>query len=109
MNEDKGLCPGCGASDIGGPIPEDIVHNYVPWDVYKGGKGAVRDWLKTNPWPTWRKFLGIEVRGVYDGVLIWKCEDCNHQWPRFSREGWERLHVKALEIIENWNKEKING
>lgn len=52
--------------------------------------------------------MGIEVRGVYDGVLIWKCADCNHMWPRFSEENWERLHKKALETINNWEKGEHN-
>ena len=25
----------------------------------------------------------IEVRGVYDGTLVWQCRDCSHMWPRF--------------------------
>jgi hypothetical protein len=48
--------------------------------------------------------VGIEVRGVYDGVLINRCVDCTHMWPRFSQENWERLHKKALDIIIEWEK-----
>lgn len=25
---------------------------------------------------------GHEVRGVYDGVLVWFCAACGHYWPR---------------------------
>lgn len=99
-------CPGCGASDIGGPIPKDIVHHYVPWDIGKQGKEAAHEWLKTNPWPTWGRHMGIEVQGAYDGVLIWRCRDCEHMWPRFSKEGWESLHNKAVDIIKQWESKK---
>lgn len=27
--------------------------------------------------------LGVEVRGVYDGVLFWKCQACGHAWNRW--------------------------
>jgi Zn ribbon nucleic-acid-binding protein len=45
----------------------------------------------------------IEVRGVYDGVLIVVCQRCGHQWPRFP-DG--RLHRQALELIQKWNDTK---
>lgn len=98
-------CPGCGASDIGGPIPEEIVEYYVPWEVSKAGKESVKEWLKTNPWPTWQRFTGIEVRGLYDGVLIWKCPDCDHMWPRFGENSWPAMYNKAIDTIKKW-KEK---
>ncbi len=28
--------------------------------------------------------LGIVVRGVYDGVLFWKCQACGMAWHRFE-------------------------
>ncbi len=28
--------------------------------------------------------LGVEVRGVYDGVLFWKCQACGKAWHRFE-------------------------
>jgi hypothetical protein len=42
---------------------------------------------------------GIDIRGTYDGVLIWECPSCRHQWPRFTQGRWNR---QALEIIANW-------
>lgn len=27
-------------------------------------------------------FLGLEVRAIYDGVLVWQCLKCEHAWPR---------------------------
>lgn len=79
------FCPGCGESFRGPAIPQEYIDKgYYGTDTHYSTK------------------LGIEVRGVYDGVLIWKCEKCNHMWPRFSEENWERLHKKALEIINQW-------
>jgi Zn ribbon nucleic-acid-binding protein len=32
--------------------------------------------------------VGVEVRGVYDGVLYWECLSCGHRWHRWP-EGHE--------------------
>lgn len=100
-------CPGCGASDVGGPIPSDIIHHYVPFEHGKTNEQAL-EYLKGKEWPTWGRFMGIEVQGVYDGVLIWKCQDCEHMWPRFlgGDPYWERLHNKAKDIIKEWESKK---
>lgn len=109
----EGRCPACDADMDGGPIPENIVHNYILWDIGKQGNTAALSWLKDNPdeWPHWQRRIGIEVQGEYDGVLIWKCPDCKHVWPRFPNEGyWESLHNKAVNIVNNWKqKERNNG
>ena len=88
----------------GGPIPSDIVHHYIKYDIGKQGNQAALAWLENNPdeWPHWQRRFGIEVRGVYDGILIWKCPDCNHMWPRFGKGTTQMLHTKAMEIIEKW-------
>lgn len=59
-------CAKCGVSFIGEPIPEDIV------DQYAGTH--------------WRREIGIEILGEYDGVLHWKCPDCKYTWHRFTGE-----------------------
>lgn len=73
-------CRECGSSFLGQEIPEEHRHMY-------GGE--------TN----FSRIIGIAIRGVYDGVLIWACPDCGHQWPRFP-EG-DRRHDKAVELIES--------
>jgi hypothetical protein len=97
-------CPGCGTDLNGGKIPKDIVHHYVPYDVAKKGSASVSGWLRVNPWPTFKKRHGIEVRGVYDGVLVWQCIDCNHMWPRFPKGGSAYLYTKGMEYIESENR-----
>lgn len=91
--EDEEFCPHCGESFRGPEIPQEYID--------KGYYGEGTQYYSTK--------LGIEVKGAYDGVLIWKCEKCNHMWPRFSVESWESLHNKAVAIIQNWNKESNNG
>ncbi len=99
MSED--LCPKCGVDLNGEKIPYDKVHNYVPLEHYNNPSV----WLADNEWPTWKRKIGIQVWGVYDGVLIWRCPDCGHNWPRFPNEPyWQRLHDKAVSIIAEWER-----
>lgn len=58
-------CVKCKASLLGGEIPEDIREHYSP------------------PYH-WSRVIGIEVRGLYDGVLYYKCPDCQHIWKRLD-------------------------
>lgn len=58
-------CPHCGADLTGAPIPVESRHYY--------GSATHFD-----------RRIGVEVRGVYDGVLFWRCPDCGgpwHRWP----------------------------
>jgi hypothetical protein len=43
--------------------------------------------------------LGVEVQGIYDGVLIWEC-GMHHRWPRF--EFGSRLYDRAKDLIDEW-------
>jgi hypothetical protein len=54
-------CPHCKVSLIGEPIPKDIAHHYSGTH--------------------WRREIGIEYEGVYDGVWEWMCPDCKGKWP----------------------------
>lgn len=60
------ICPGCGLELLGDPIPEQHAHLY-------GGTH-------------FRREIGVEIRGVYDGVLFWACPDCGHAWNRWSKD-----------------------
>lgn len=79
MNES---CPNCGSDLRGEPIPQE----YIDKGYYEAGSH-------------YNRILGIEIRGVYDGVLIWECPDCGFTWPRFDAG---RLYIKAKEIINAW-------
>jgi ribosomal protein L37AE/L43A len=44
-----------------------------------------------------RPFIGVEIRGVYDGPVIWECSTCKHRWPRFHPPG--RLYDYAVMML----------
>lgn len=54
-------CPHCGVSLIGDKIPDDIQHHY--------GKTT-----------HWRREIGIEIQGLYDGIWEYQCPDCKGRW-----------------------------
>ncbi len=71
---DKDTCPHCGSDLMGTPIPKDDLHLYNPLD-----------WDPTTPPPSthFRRVIGVELQGVYDGILYWKCPDCEKAWNRW--------------------------
>lgn len=73
-------CPHCDASMIGDPIPED------KRDEYYGGATH------------FRRNIGVEVQGVYDGILYYQCPDCGGQWLRFS-EGAFGAHQHGNKVL----------
>lgn len=68
-------CPSCNTSLIGAPIPEDIREHYSGTH--------------------WRREIGIEVQGFYDGVSYWRCPDCLHTW-------------KAMPWVPDWEEKFLN-
>lgn len=82
--EQEEFCPFCGESFRGSEIPQEYID--------KGYYEEDTRYYSTK--------LGIQVQGQYDGVLIWKCEKCNHMWPRFSKESWETMHNRGLKHIQ---------
>lgn len=62
----RSSCPHCQTSLVGEPIPPESRHLY----------GGDTHFDRT---------IGVEVRGVYDGILFWTCPDCAgtwHRWPK---------------------------
>lgn len=43
---------------------------------------------------------GVEVRGIYDGVLYWVCE-CGHAFPRYHANA--RRDAASVEFAERYN------
>lgn len=76
-------CPACGSKMQGEPIPQEVRD--------RGGYGDLTHYSRC---------MGYDIRGVYDGVLIWGCPDCGHLWPRFPES--DRLHTRALQVIAEW-------
>lgn len=72
-------CPHCETSLQGDPIPQEYVDaGYYPPEVTH-----------------YDRTIGVEVRGVYDGVLYWACPDCGHGWPRWT-DGAGRLTALSV-------------
>lgn len=44
--------------------------------------------------------IGVEVRGIYDGVLFWECPTCMGRWHRFPPKHYlwykAELYVRSL-------------
>lgn len=58
-------CPECNANMVGDPIPKEDRKYYG----------------KSTNFSNW---LGIEVRGKYDGISYWQCPSCKTTWDRFT-------------------------
>ncbi len=56
-------CPACGRSWIGDPIPE-----------------ADREFFSGST--HFRREIGVEIQGEYDGVDHWECPDCHATFDR---------------------------
>jgi len=79
-------CKHCGADWEGEDIYEALrAHEaYKDWSDERVKEAASNyGWTPENRKKFGRK-IGIEVRGVYDGVLYWKCPDCGTYTGRFS-------------------------
>ncbi len=79
-------CPHCGTSLRGNPIPE---HQQ---EMFGGATHFGRK-------------IGVEVMGVYDGVLYYVCPDCKGAWNRWPEDHY--LH--GLAEREMFNADMRNG
>jgi hypothetical protein len=68
-------CPHCSVSLQGDPIPEKHLPVFNALDAKPGDYGWVTHF---------RREIGVEVLGGYDGVLYWKCPDCDGVWHRWG-------------------------
>jgi hypothetical protein len=41
--------------------------------------------------------IGIEVQGIYDGVLYYKCPDCGWAWQRFTSKWFMEMAQKFID------------
>lgn len=47
------------------------------------------------------KIAGVEVQGVYDGVLYWFCQACGKAWSRDWTGYGRRAHIAARLVDEH--------
>lgn len=79
-------CPKCNAQWKG----EDIYEKFKSLYKDKSEKeildiASSYGWTKENK-KCFSNLIGLQIQGVYDGVLYWKCPNCQTQWGRFSNE-----------------------
>ncbi len=108
-------CPHCDADLRGEPIdPRHFVHNTPDSPTYNPGEDTcdvqAAQFGRCYCLPHgerepddrfYSRTIGIEVRGVYDGVLYWQCPDCGFAWQRF--DPGTRLANKAVAFIDQQN------
>lgn len=87
MSQAPMQCPHCELSLDGGPIRQS-----------DGGRvdddNAAQLYGETR---RWSKAIGVEVRGIYDGVVAWKCPHCGEEWPRFPEDDRRTIAWHALD------------
>ena len=87
MTEENEICPSCKRSLRGQRIPTEYLE-----------AGSYGEWDGVTP-RYYSQKIGIEVRGVYDGVLFWKCPFCAHEWHR-----WPEGHALRARAELNFSK-----
>lgn len=81
-------CPFCQADLRGEPIPEEYFQHNTNCEEQKAKFGGHCFCLPYGEEAThFSRLLGIEIPGVYDGILMWQCPDCGTSWPRFDPPG----------------------
>jgi hypothetical protein len=95
-------CPHCGTSLIGDPIPAEHREHKPDHDEQVARSGRCFC-LPYGDATHFRRVMGHEVRGIYDGVLYWSCPDCRLAWPRWT-DGLGRLTVIAAEYVVRHNE-----
>lgn len=76
-----GCCPECGANWDDGPIYDKLREHPAYSDKTDAEVRAIAEQYG-DPDGHFSRLVGVEVRGLYDGVLYWECPDCHKQWPR---------------------------
>lgn len=129
-------CPHCGTSLIGDPIPDKYLHHNIPGEpFYKEREptceeSKARDQKRQEEWnakyphwaspvqprcfclpygeaTNWRREIGHEIQGVYDGILYYTCPDCEKAWNRWT-ESTDRLYQEAERYVRERNERIAN-
>lgn len=90
-------CPNCAASLIGDPVPEEHRTHKADCEEQKvrfEGRCYCLPWGEITHF---RREIGIEIPGVYDGTLYWLCRDCGWAWQRWSETGLSRIARRHID------------
>jgi len=77
---DRRFCPWCGTDQRGRDLTDE--------ERASGAWGNTTHFSNT---------IGVEIRGVYDGALFWRCPGCGGSWHRWPAN--HPLHVKADQFV----------
>jgi len=74
-------CPKCKVSWIGDKIPDNIAHHYSGTH--------------------WQREIGIDggYMGIYDGIVAYRCPDCNEYFPVSEDSFHKEVFTKFLDIL----------
>lgn len=91
-------CPHCGVSLQGDPIPEEYLQHREDCDKAEKGRCFCLPYGdgKTH----FRREIGVEIQGVYDGMLFYVCPDCGGAWHRWDLAD---MRTKAQPYIDEYN------
>lgn len=79
-------CPICSADLRGEQIPQQYLE-----------AGYYGEWQPEDGPRYYERTIGVEVQGVYDGMLFYQCPDCGgrwHRWPVGTRQ-----HAAAIRYV----------
>ena len=107
------ICPHCNADLRGEPIPDKYLkHLYESdpdWDrgtntsheqqEKKYGEGRCLCLPYGEGKTHFSRIIGVEIRGVYDGVLFWACPECGGTWHRWDLPD---MRQRAAPYMEEW-------
>ena len=59
------------------------------------GSPACRDCGSRDP-------IGVQIRGVHDGVCYWECQRCGRRWNRFAKTDmrWSAVEKRLALLSE---------
>jgi Zn-finger nucleic acid-binding protein len=85
FNDNLLQCPICNGNWDGGDIAEYLFNRGDNITIEEAEKDAAKyyGWSKDNRL-RFRKVIGIEIQGEYDGVSFWQCPHCRSEWNRFT-------------------------
>jgi hypothetical protein len=95
MLDDLGPCPACSASWDAGAIFDAL--RPQEWCSDKSDD-ELRDYINKYYEGSTKHFsrlIGIEIQGLYDGVIMWECPDCKTRWDRFKNRPSHRAGKAA--------------
>jgi hypothetical protein len=56
-----------------------------------------------------RRDIGVEIRGVYDGVLYWMCPDCQKAWQRWTSNDHQfKIAQQYIDLVNSESRDLLD-